>query len=121
MYSPIAMDHFLKPRHAGTLTGPGVCSGSATNADCGDTARFTVRIAGGAVAELAFASNGCAGAIAACSATAQWLAAKPLPAALALNAAAIEGILAPWPASKRGCTQMAVTAALAALAQANPC
>jgi len=117
VYSPLAMDHFLRPRHVGKLAGPGVVSGVATNTDCGDTARITLRAAGGAVAEVAFASDGCAGAIAACSATAAWLAGKPLDDARALDVATIERLLAPWPDAKKGCTAMAVAAARAALAQ----
>lgn len=115
MYSPAAMDHFLQPRHCGVLTGADIAVGTATNADCGDTARVTLRVVDGCVAHIAFSSQGCAGAIAACSATCAWLHGRPVGAALGLTGQTIEELLAPWPAAKRGCTQMAVAAAIAAL------
>lgn len=119
MYSPTAMQHFLKPRHAGALQGPDVATGHAENADCGDTATFFLRIVADRVAAVGFVSLGCAGAIAACSAAASCLADQDLATAQALNVAQIEALLAPWPAAKRGCTAMAVAAVHRALGGAG--
>lgn len=113
MYSKAAIDHFLKPRHAGALAGPGVASGQATNADCGDIATFFVTAADGRL-QVAFQCQGCAGAVAACSVAAQSLAGQPVATAQAPEAAELQAVLAPWPPAKLGCTAMAA----AALAQA---
>lgn len=116
MYSKAAMDHFLRPRHAGPLVGFGVLTGEATNAECGDTVRFFVQVADGRVTAARFQSTGCAGAIAACSVTAEWLHGRDCREAADLEPGTIEALLAPWPAAKQGCTAMAAAAVRTALA-----
>lgn len=115
MYGKIAMDHFLHPRHAGVLQGAGVGRGEATNADCGDTATVTVRADNGRIAEARFASTGCAGAIAACSAVAEWLVGKAVIEAVGVDAAVVDGHLGGLPEAKQACADMAARAAAAAV------
>lgn len=115
MYSPTAMDHFLRPRNAGELvaSGPGdaVGRGEAVNSSCGDTALLTVRVAGGKVVEARFRSKGCAGAIAACSAATEILGGRTIAEGSAIDAASVARHLDGLPDSKLGCAEMAARAA----------
>ena len=117
MYSQKVMDHFLHPRNVGTIDdGAGAGRGSAENPDCGDTATVEVRVVDGVVAQTRFRSEGCAGAIACCSAVTEWLTGRALAEAATVTAVAVESYLGGLPASKRGCAEMAASAAGAALA-----
>jgi nitrogen fixation protein NifU and related proteins len=117
MYNRTAMDHFLKPRSVGEVaTG---ARGEALNAECGDTVLVTVRLEDGRVAEAKFRSKGCAGAIAACSATMELATGKAAAEALAIDVDAVDRHLGGMPPSKRGCLEMAVAALRSAVAAAN--
>ena len=113
MYNNIVMDHFLKPRNVGEVAGG--ARGEALNADCGDTALVTIRVENGRVVEAKFRSKGCAGAIAACSATTELL----TGAAAAPTVEGVDAHLGGMPPAKRGCIEMAVNAAKAAVASAG--
>lgn len=118
MYSKMAMDHFLRPRYARALAGPGVATGRATNGACGDTATFFVREVAGTV-EVGFQCQGCAGAIAACSAAAEAVAGRATAGCHAPDASELAALLAPWPAEKAGCTAMAAQALALAMRAAG--
>lgn len=118
MYSDKAMDHFLNPRNPGVVApgGPGdVGRGESENRDCGDTAVFTVRVVDGKVVEARFLSKGCAGAIAACSATTEWLVGRRVGEAEAVSMTHIAEALDGMPDSKEGCLEMATLAAVKAV------
>lgn len=69
-YSPILLDHFLNPRNAGLMRQPdGV--GVDEYADCGDLARFFLRVRDGRVSEVRFQTYGCGPTIAAASAASE--------------------------------------------------
>ena len=69
MYSLKAMEHFLSPRNAGRLEpGQGVGHGEALDPQCCGKCALDVRLVDGRVDESRFVTEGCSGAIAACSA-----------------------------------------------------
>ncbi len=113
MYNPVAMDHFLNPRNNGVIRdGDGsVGRGEGLNSDCGDTALITVLVVDGAITEARFISEGCAGAIACCSATTGWLIGRSLDDARGVGLADIDEAVGGMPEAKRGCVQMAADAA----------
>lgn len=118
MYTPEALDHFMKPRNPGRLADPNG-RGEATNHACGDSAEITVRIVGDEVAAAGFVSASCAGGIACCSAATEWVIGKPVGDALALDAATLSRLLGGLPEAKMGCAEMATEALRAALEQAR--
>ena len=118
MYSPEAMNHFLKPRNIGALSSPDG-RGEATNHACGDTATFTVSVRDGRIADIRFASEACAGGIAACSATTEWAAGKAMADVDGFDAAALSALLGGLPDAKFGCAEMAVNALQAATSDAK--
>ena len=118
MYSPEAMDHFLKPRNTGALASPDG-RGHATNDACGDTATLTIAVADGHIADVKFASQACAGGIAACSAATHWAQGKTLAEAASLSASAVSELLGGLPDAKLGCAEMAAEALRAAVANAT--
>ncbi len=118
MYSPEAMDHFLKPRNAGTVADADG-RGHATNEACGDTAVITVKTTDGVVAQARFSSEACAGGIACCSAITQWATQRPVKEVLAVDADTLSAILGGLPEAKLGCAQMAVTALKRAVEQGS--
>ena len=66
-YSERLVDHFLNPRNAGLMREPdGV--GEDEFGDCGDLARFFLRVRNGQAAEVRFQTYGCGPTIAAASA-----------------------------------------------------
>ncbi len=113
MYSPTAMDHFLNPRNNGVIRdGDGaVGRGEALNSDCGDTALITVRVVDGVISDARFVSEGCAGAIACCSAATEWLIGRSLDDARSVGAEDINEAVGGMPEAKQGCVQMATDAA----------
>jgi nitrogen fixation NifU-like protein len=88
-YSERLIDHFLNPRNAGLMREPdGV--GEAEYADCGDLARFFVRVADGSVREVRFQTYGCGPTIAAASAASELVTGWTLDSLLRLDAEEVE-------------------------------
>ena len=81
-YSDIVDDHFLHPRHAGTLTADheAVISGSAGQRAQGIEVVFHLGIDGGSIGEMTFQAFGCPHTIAACSVLAERLTGRPVEA-----------------------------------------
>ena len=77
-YSALVLEHFERPRLAGRLTGPGVREGSAGTPERGVWVEFSVRVAGGRVADARFRAYGCPHTIAAASWVAQQLVGQPV-------------------------------------------
>jgi len=121
VYSPKAMDHFLNPRNVGRIDeGAGTLGeGRAENSDCGDTVLVTIRVEGGAGAEARFQSDGCAGAIASCSAATELAAGRSLAQAAELRAEDVAARLDGLPDAKTGCAEMAARAVREAAASAR--
>lgn len=83
-YSATLIDHFRNPRNAGAMREPdGV--GEDTFEECGDLARFYLKVADGRVVDVRFQTYGCGATIAASSAGSELLAGRPLAEALALG------------------------------------
>lgn len=121
MYSKSVMDHFIRPRNVGAIeAGAGALGrGEAVNESCGDTVVFTVRVVDGVVTEARFLSKGCAGAIASCSGTTEWVVGKPAAQAGAVTAEDVDRHLGGLPPAKRECAVMAAEAARKAIAAAG--
>jgi NifU-like protein involved in Fe-S cluster formation len=84
-YSPTLVEHFLNPRNAGLMRDPDAV-GEAEHPDCGDLARFFLRVREGRVAEVRFQAYGCGPTIAAASAATEVVALRPLDDLLHLKA-----------------------------------
>ena len=63
MYSPQVLDHFERPRNAGTLDSPDA-SAQVENPVCGDVLKLTARVSDGRIVDLKFLAKGCVPAIA---------------------------------------------------------
>jgi nitrogen fixation protein NifU and related proteins len=88
-YSERLVDHFLNPRNAGLMREPdGV--GEGEYADCGDLARFFVRVGDGCAREVRFQTYGCGPTIAAASAASELVTGWTLDALLRLGAEEVE-------------------------------
>jgi nitrogen fixation protein NifU and related proteins len=99
-YSPTLIDHFLNPRNAGLMREPdGV--GQAEFPDCGDLARFFVRVREGRAVELRFQTYGCGPTIAAASVASELLAGRPVEDLRHVKAEEIERALEGLPADRQ--------------------
>lgn len=88
-YSERLVDHFLNPRNAGLMREPDGL-GEGEYADCGDLARFFVRVADGSAREVRFQTYGCGPTIAAASAASELVTGWTLDALLRLDAEEVE-------------------------------
>lgn len=77
-YSELVLEHFERPRLAGRLAGPDVRRGAAGTPERGVWVEFSVRIAGGRIADARFRAYGCPHTIAAASWVAQQLLGQPV-------------------------------------------
>jgi nitrogen fixation NifU-like protein len=112
-YSPTLVDHFLHPRNAGLMREPdGV--GMEENADCGDLARFFLRVRDGRVAEIRFQTYGCGPTIAAASVASELATARRLDALLDLGPAEVERALEGLPDDRKHAAEVVAGALRAA-------
>ena len=112
-YSPTLVDHFLHPRNAGLMREPdGV--GMEENADCGDLARFFLRVRDGLVAEIRFQTYGCGPTIAAASAASELARARRLDALVDLAPAEVERALDGLPDDRKHAAEVVAGALRAA-------
>lgn len=112
-YSAALVEHFRNPRNAGLMRDPdGV--GEARDPECGDVARFYLRIRQGRVAEVRFQTYGCGPSIAASSAATEVVAGWDLGALEALNPEGIEAALGGLPPDRRHAVEVVSTALRAA-------
>ncbi len=91
-YSATLVDHFLHPRNAGLMRDPDAV-GEDEYAECGDLARFFLRVRQGRAAEVRFQSYGCGPTIAAASAGSELAAGRLLADLVELRAAEVEQAL----------------------------
>lgn len=101
-YSDLVIEHFHHPRNAGELApGPGVHRGHAGNRGAGAEVALSMRIAGGAVADVRFRAFGCPHLLAAASLATERLQGMPV-VQLARWSAADVGRELGVPVEKRG-------------------
>lgn len=101
-YSELVVEHFHYPRNPGDLSaGPGIRRTHAGNRTAGAEVSFSVRIAGGSVAEVRFQAFGCPHFMAAASLVTERLQGVPVAALGQWSASAIGRELG-VPVEKRG-------------------
>ena len=99
-YSPILVDHFLNPRNAGLMREPDGM-GEDEYEDCGDLARFYLRVRVGRVVDVRFQTYGCGPTIAAASAASELVAGRTIEDLVNLKAEEIERVLAGLPEDRK--------------------
>jgi NifU-like protein involved in Fe-S cluster formation len=77
MYSPQVLDHFERPRNAGTVADADA-SVRMENPACGDVLELTLRVLDGRIAEIRFRAKGCVAAMACGSAVTELVRGKSL-------------------------------------------
>lgn len=113
-YNPTVIDHFLNPRNVGELAG---ANGFALVGDpsCGDQLKLWIKVRTGRIAEVAFRSFGCPGAIATSSMLTALAQGKTVEQARRItDDDVIEG-LGGIPETKRHCSLLGVQALRAAI------
>jgi nitrogen fixation NifU-like protein len=112
-YSERLVDHFLNPRNAGLMREPdGV--GEDEFADCGDLARFFLRVRDRHVAEVRFQTYGCGPTIATASAASEHVSGRSLHAVLHLSPKEIEEVVGGLPDDRKHAADVVVGALRAA-------
>lgn len=116
-YSDLLMDHFMNPRHVGTLAD---ASGAAEvkNNTCGDVTRIEVRLKGDTVDSARFLGKGCGPGIACADYLIQLSIGRSAAAVRAISANDLARMLE-LPAPKLHAAELAVTAMRQALDDAE--
>jgi nitrogen fixation NifU-like protein len=114
-YTATVIDHFRSPRNAGTLRRPDAV-GESEDGNCGDLARFHLRIEAGRVTEARFQTYGCGPAIAASSLATELVRGRAVESLTQLTAEEIEGALGGLPESRRHAAGVVAAAMRAAAA-----
>ena len=107
MYSAQVMEHFQRPRNAGTLENA-TAQVELTNPVCGDVLRVAVRVESGLVAAARFKASGCVPAIACGSWLAEWMQGRTVEELQALTDKDIAEALGGLPPASRHAAQLAV-------------
>jgi NifU-like protein len=114
-YSDILMDHFMNPRNVGNLDSPDGHS-EVGSPQCGDAMFLDVDIDDqGKIADIAFKTFGCAGAIASASALTEMVRGLPIEEALSIRNSQIAEFLGGMPPEKFHCSVMGHQALKAAV------
>lgn len=117
MFSSTVMDHFERPRNAGSLEPPcGV--GESGSREMGRWAQFTLRVEDDRVTAARFRTYGCVPAIAACSCLAEWVEGLTVDEIRSLTARDLIDRLGGLPPTRLFCAALALDAMLASLGQA---
>jgi nitrogen fixation protein NifU and related proteins len=114
MYTPLVLDHFKNPRNAGVAK-DATASGRARNEGCGDEVQLSLRLEGGAIAEVRFLAQGCLASIACASRLTELVRGRTPREALRLDRAALAGALDGLPPTSQHAAQLALDALYAAL------
>lgn len=105
-YSEILMDHFMNPRNVGNLDTPDGHS-EVGSPQCGDAMYLDINIDDqGNIADIAFKTFGCAGAIASASALTEMSRGLPIEEALKIRNSQIAEFLGGMPPEKFHCSVM---------------
>jgi NifU-like protein involved in Fe-S cluster formation len=115
MYSSRLLDHFENPRNAGELACPDL-SAERENPVCGDVLRFTLKVAGGRIAEIRFLAKGCVATIACASALTELVRQREIDAARGLQPSELVGEVGGLPKTSIHACQLAIDTLAAALA-----
>jgi nitrogen fixation NifU-like protein len=111
-FSPILVEHVLRPRNVGDLENP---DGEATlTGICEDTVRIQLRLNGERIDEIRFMTNGCGGTMACGSMATELAAGRTLQEALKLDGAKIVEMLQGLPIEHRHCADLAANTVKAA-------
>ncbi|MCD4707340.1 MAG: iron-sulfur cluster assembly scaffold protein [Candidatus Sabulitectum sp.] len=114
-YSEILMDHFMNPRNVGKLDAPDGHS-EVGSPQCGDAMYLDIDIDDqGNIADIAFKTFGCAGAIASASALTEMSRGLPVEEALKIRNSQIAEYLGGMPPEKFHCSVMGHQALKAAV------
>ena len=101
MYSEIVMEHFLRPRHVGTIQSPDGYGEAGGGERCPeDLAHVRIRVAGGCLVEVKHKTLGCPVAIAASSLTCELALGRTLAKAREITAESIIEALGDMPEHK---------------------
>jgi nitrogen fixation NifU-like protein len=114
-YSETVLDHFRAPRNVGMMRNPDAV-GESQDPDCGDLARFYLRVGEGRVVEARFQTYGCGPSIAAASLATELVRGRPVSDLASLTAAGIEAALGGLPEDRRHAASLVVDALHAAAA-----
>jgi len=114
MYSETLLDHFRVPRNVGMMRNPDAV-GESEDPDCGDLARFYLRIEGDLVREARFQTYGCGPSIAASSIATELVRDRPVAALAELTPETVETALGGLPDDRRHAASMVVEALRGAL------
>jgi nitrogen fixation NifU-like protein len=115
-YNEIVIDHFTNPRNVGDLT-PQNTDGYALVGDpsCGDQMKLWITVKSGRIADIAFRSVGCPGAIATSSMLTVLAKGKPIDDARRITDDDVVDALRGIPEKKRHCSLLGVQALHAAI------
>ncbi|RKZ02387.1 hypothetical protein DRQ21_08840 [Candidatus Fermentibacteria bacterium] len=114
-YSDILMDHFMNPRNVGNLDSPDGHS-EVGSPQCGDAMFLDIAIDDQEkIADIAFKTFGCAGAIASASALTEMVRGLPIEEALSIKNSQIAKFLGGMPPEKFHCSVMGHQALKAAV------
>ncbi len=114
-YSDIVIDHFQRPRNAGSLDDANAV-GEDRNPVCGDHMKLMLRIEQGAIAEARFQTRGCPAAIATSSMATLLLTGMALDDAAELSRQDFVDAVGGLPKAKIHCSVLAAAALKKALA-----
>src|SRR5450432_3887910 len=100
VYPERLLEHFQNPRNVGELGLPAVTV-EVSNPACGDILRLSVRLEGGAAAEVRYKVRGCTASIAAGSALTEWIAGKTVDQIAAFVPAVVDEAVGGLPAESK--------------------
>lgn len=109
MYSAQVMEHFQRPRNAGTLE-DATARVELTNPVCGDVLRLAARIEGGRIVAARFKASGCVPAIACGSWLAEWVEGRAVEELESLTDAQVAEALGGLPPASKHAAQLAAEA-----------
>jgi len=115
-YSPTLVDHFLNPRNAGMMRDPDSI-GETEDTECGDLARFFLRVRDGRAVEVRFQTYGCGPTIAAASVASELSRGRLVDELCRLEAREIEHALDGLPDDRKHAADVAAGALRAAAAR----
>lgn len=114
-YTDITMDHFLNPRHVGSMENPDAM-GTCGDPSCGDCLVMHLKIADGRITDVRYLVCGCGAAIASSSMTAVLAYGQRIEDAAHITETDIDTALGGLPEGKKHCSILGATALRAALA-----
>lgn len=114
MYSDKLLDHLARPRNYGEMTDPdGV--GVASSTACGEELRMYIKVAGDAIADISFISQGCGATLASTSIATEMMKGESLDEAVEISTRQIEDACGGLPEDKAHCAILAQEALRAAV------